>query len=242
MSHMPRNPRVCMTRTKHVCKLLWMAWSTFNTTKVCFHHSIILKFFVDFIFVLFISFLFPDAWSKADLNDGLSVSHKFDNAPLPEFIEKVMKPVASLKGNEILVSSLPVGGCVPHGHMQFEKRMIANKVLTWSADKCSQCNHCSYVCPHGVIRPFLVNKGQIASCPDSFKTMKANGGGYFDGFNYHIQVSPYDCTGCQLCVNACPDDDLAMKPVEEMVKQEADNWYVLAHFISFPSFLLFLFS
>ena len=98
------------------------------------------------------------------------------------------------------------------------------EVPEWNGEKCSQCNYCSVVCPHAVIRPFLIEKAHLSSAPASFESRKAKGGGFFDGFHYRVQVSPYDCTGCRLCVNVCPDEALHMRPVEEMVKQEADNW------------------
>ena len=38
------------------------------------------------------------------------------------------------------------------------------------------------------------------------------------------QVSPQDCTGCEVCVEACPEDALVCQPLKGQLPAEAVNW------------------
>ena len=93
-------------------------------------------------------------------------------------------------------------------------------------DQCTQCNKCSLICPHAAVRPFLMTNQDLGKAPASFKegSRAAIGGGVLDNFQYRIQVSPWDCTGCELCVRICPADALALKPAADVIQQEEPNW------------------
>ena len=133
------------------------------------------------------------------------------------------------QGDELPVSAFTdfgqlVGGVVPPGTTQFEKREIAPMIPKWiNTDKCTQCNECSFVCPHAAIRPQLTTAEEIEHAPDGYHTEQAKGA-EASGLNFRIQVSPYDCTGCELCAHACPQDVLEMRPADEMIDQEDVNW------------------
>ncbi len=116
-------------------------------------------------------------------------------------------------------------GTYPVGTSAYEKRGIAVMVPEWQIDKCIQCNQCSYVCPHATIRSFLLNEDEINNSPESFKSKKALGKG-LENLNFKIQISPMDCTGCGNCADICPAPGkaLIMKPWEEQVDAECENW------------------
>ena len=93
-------------------------------------------------------------------------------------------------------------------------------------DKCTQCNKCSLICPHAAVRPFLMTNQELGKAPAAFKggSRAAIGGGVLDNYQYRIQVSPWDCTGCELCVRICPADALSLKPAAEVIQEEEPNW------------------
>ena len=131
------------------------------------------------------------------------------------------------EGDDLPVSTF-VGredGTFPAGTSTYEKRAIAVDVPHWIKENCIQCNQCSYVCPHAVIRPILVNEEEKANAPEAFETLKPIGKG-FDGLEYRIQVSTLDCTGCGNCADICPAKDkaLVMTPFENEFEVQAPNW------------------
>ena len=100
------------------------------------------------------------------------------------------------EGDDLPVSAF-VGredGTFPNGTTTYEKRGIAVMIPQWQIDNCIQCNQCSFICPHAVIRPFLLDQDEIARAPEGFNTKKAVGRG-LEGLGYRIQLSPLDCTG-----------------------------------------------
>jgi len=107
-----------------------------------------------------------------------------------------------------------------------EKRGIALKVPKVDMDKCTQCNYCSMICPHAAVRPFLFTHDDIDNAPASLKgeTRKAQGGGALDNYDFRVQVSPLDCTGCELCVRICPADALSFVSVDEAIETQSENW------------------
>ena len=163
----------------------------------------------------------PESWKDA-------VDEQKEERELPEFIREIVKPMLEQKEDDIPVSAF-VGredGAFESGTTQYEKRGIALNVPEWQLDNCIQCNQCSFVCPHAVIRPFLVTEYEKANAPEGFDTKKAIGKG-MEGYEFRIQVSPLDCTGCGNCADVCPAPQkaLLMKPFEEQVEKEKDNWY-----------------
>ncbi len=145
----------------------------------------------------------------------------------PDFIKNILDPMSRQEGNSLPVSAF-VGmedGTFPAGTSAYEKRGIAVTVPEWISENCIQCNQCSYVCPHAVIRPFLLNEEEVENKPENFKTLKATGK-QLAGYEYKIQVSTLDCTGCGNCVDVCPAKEkaLVMKPLEEQYNKEKGNW------------------
>lgn len=162
-----------------------------------------------------------DEWAQATLTTETKdiLSH-------PDFIKNICDPINAQQGDKLPVSAF-IGredGHFPLGTSRYEKRGIANFVPKWKPEKCIQCSQCSFVCPHSVIRPFLLDEQES----EGFKgeTLEAKGK-ELAGLKYTIQVSPLDCTGCTNCVNTCPVDALEMRPLKEMVLLK-DNWtYVM---------------
>ncbi len=144
-----------------------------------------------------------------------------------EFIEKIKNPATIKEGDELPVSVFRgrEDGTFPLGTTAYEKRGIAVQIPQWQTDNCIQCNQCSYVCPHAVIRPFLLDEDEKRDAPETFETKKALGRGVKD-YHYRIQVSPLDCTGCANCADICPAPDkaLVMVNAEEETIRQVDNW------------------
>ncbi len=162
----------------------------------------------------------PANWSEAQ-------DEAKEERELPEFIKNIVMPMVEQKEDDIPVSAF-VGienGEFESGTTAFEKRGIALNVPEWQLENCIQCNQCSYVCPHAVIRPFLVTEEEKANAPEGFTTKKAIGKG-MDEYEFRIQVSPLDCTGCGNCADICPAPEkaLLMKPFEEQVENQKDLW------------------
>ncbi len=149
---------------------------------------------------------------------------KRDN--MPSFVFNIVEPVNRQEGDSLSVGDLKANnmtdGRMPLGTAAFEKRGVALEVPEWQVDRCTMCNECAFVCPHAAIRPFLADEGEVAEAPEGFIMREMRGA---DGLMYRIQVSLEDCTGCGLCVEACPAKGkaLEMKPYGEQ-KEEAVNW------------------
>jgi pyruvate-ferredoxin/flavodoxin oxidoreductase len=137
-----------------------------------------------------------------------AISTSFDNAEssfakAPEFVKLVTFEMVAGRGDKIPVSQLPADGTYPTGTTQWEKRNIAQDIPIWESDLCIQCGNCSIVCPHATIRAKFYEKEKLDQAPDGFKAAKVGSRGFPD-MRYTIQVFPEDCTGCSLCVKACP--------------------------------------
>ncbi len=159
----------------------------------------------------------PDQSDKADAYEGT------------DFVEKIAKPVNAAKGNDLPVSVFKgyEDGTFEHGTSEYEKRGIGVMVPKWIEENCIQCNQCAFVCPHAVIRPFLINEQEMANAPVGVKNHAIEAKGKeVKGYMYKIQVSALDCTGCELCAEACPSKEksLVMVPLgEELEKGEQEN-------------------
>jgi pyruvate-ferredoxin/flavodoxin oxidoreductase len=153
---------------------------------------------------------------------NLAVSSDIETGNVPEFVSKVAGAINRLEGDLLPVSAFidRPDGAMPPGTAQYEKRGIAVNVPQWIPENCIQCNQCSYVCPHAVIRPFLLNEKEAQSVPGGAVLVDAKGKG-FEGLKFRIQVSPLDCTGCGNCVQVCPAKEkaLVMQPIESQLGQ-----------------------
>jgi pyruvate-ferredoxin/flavodoxin oxidoreductase len=125
------------------------------------------------------------------------------DAQAPEFIQEVTVKMMSGQGDLIPVSMLPDDGTYPTATTQWEKRNIARRIPDWREDLCIQCGNCSFVCPHATIRAKFYNSDLLHDAPAGVKAAPITARG-FPNTNYTLQVYPEDCTGCGLCVQACP--------------------------------------
>lgn len=162
----------------------------------------------------------PAAWGELEREEIVL------DPSLPEWVRKIQIPVNAMKGNDIPVSAfadLP-DGTMPQGTSKYEKRAIATSVPTWIPENCIQCNQCSYVCPHSVIRPFLLNAEEVKNAPEGYVTQKAIGKG-LDDYEFRIQAAVLECTGCGSCAMVCPSKDkaLVMEPLDEHLDEDV-NW------------------
>ncbi|MGG7213704.1 pyruvate:ferredoxin (flavodoxin) oxidoreductase [Clostridium nigeriense] len=169
----------------------------------------------------------PEDWKNAE-DDMLE-----EKMNVPKFVEEICIPINKLEGGSLPVSTFVDSGVSDGtfmaGTTAFEKRGIAVNVPEWLPDKCIQCNQCSFVCPHAVIRPFLATKKEIENAPDSYKSVKANGVKGDKEFHYTIGITPLDCTGCGNCAQICPAPGkaLVMKPMDTQSEQiEAWNYAI----------------
>jgi pyruvate-ferredoxin/flavodoxin oxidoreductase len=121
----------------------------------------------------------------------------------PEFVRSVTAAMMAGRGDDLPVSALPVDGTYPSGTSAYEKRSISDEVAVWDTDLCIQCGNCSFVCPHSVIRSKLYDADQLTGAPDGFASMPLDARGLPDS-RFTLQVYAEDCTGCGLCVEACP--------------------------------------
>jgi pyruvate-ferredoxin/flavodoxin oxidoreductase len=150
----------------------------------------------------------------------------------PEFVKNVLAPIISFDGNDVPVSSMPPDGTFPTGTTQWEKRNLALEIPVWVPDLCIQCGKCIIVCPHAVIRQKIFDDKLLAGAPETFKHMPSKYKEFSQGMTYSIQVAPEDCTGCELCVEACPVKDktqvgrkaLNMEPQPPLRESERKNW------------------
>ena len=162
--------------------------------------------------------------------------------PVPEqasdFVRNVIGPMIALEGDSLPVSALPVDGTYPSGTACWEKRNIAEQMPVWDPSICIQCGKCTMVCPHAVIRMKVFDPSCLEQAPDTFQSMDAHFK-EFPGMKYSLQVSPEDCTGCGLCVEACPVKDkrnvghkaINMAEQPPLREQEKANW---DFFLSLP--------
>ncbi len=152
-----------------------------------------------------------------------------DSAPVvrdvPVFVEDIADIMNAQRGDQLPVSAFAdaADGTFPLGTSQYEKRGIAVNVPVWIPENCIQCNQCAYVCPHAVIRPFLLTEEEAAAAPAGTEVL--NGMRPYQDLKFRIQVSVLDCTGCASCVETCPAKNkaLVMKPLGENL-DEAATW------------------
>ena len=159
----------------------------------------------------------PKAWINAA--DDIE-----ENAAMPGVVTKLLEPINRQKGDDLPVSAFKdyEDGHIDMGLTAFEKRGIAVKIPAWNSTKCIQCNQCSLVCPHAVIRPYLLTEDEAQNAPEGFESVPAKGAKAKD-FKFSMQVSSWDCTGCGSCVNCCPVNALEMVPAN-LCEEDKTRW------------------
>ncbi|MFD1670851.1 pyruvate:ferredoxin (flavodoxin) oxidoreductase [Agrilactobacillus yilanensis] len=162
----------------------------------------------------------PEDWANVDEKP------KAEDSNVPSYVKNILEPINRQEGDNLTVKDLidngMLGGDMPMGTTAYEKRGVALEVPEWIPERCTECNTCAFVCPHAAIRPFAADDEEMEEAPEGYITRDMKGA---DGLKYRIQVSVEDCTGCGLCVEACPAKGkaLVMKPYAEQ-KEQAQNW------------------
>jgi len=172
-----------------------------------------------------------EVW-KALSDDALTTPDfiKYNDKVDHNFINNVVMPIVQDRGETLPVSTFAgrEDGTFPNGTSAYEKRNIGINVPVWIPENCIDCNFCSYVCPHAVIRPFLLDADEVAKKPIGFKTKEPQVKKGFEDYHFTIGISPLDCTGCTSCAKTCPGKGgkkaLEMVPFEEQL-HEMGNWY-----------------
>ena len=148
----------------------------------------------------------------------------------PDFIKQITAIMMAGHGDDLPVSKLPIDGTYPSATTQWEKRNVSDLVPLWEPEICIQCGNCSYVCPHSVIRAKFYHKDYLKKAPQEFRSAPINARG-FPETQYSLQVYLEDCTGCNLCVEACPAIDpeersrkaINLVEKEPLLKKEQKN-------------------
>ena len=178
---------------------------------------------------------YPPSWKDADDERGLDFRLRQE---MPDYVREVIFPILRQKGDAVPVSAFAPDGAFPFSTSRYEKRGVAINVPEWIKENCIQCNHCSFVCPHATIRPFLADDEEMKSAPENFETLPATGK-ELKGYHFRIQVYPLDCMGCGNCADVCPakKSALVMKPFETQADLQEPN-RIFAEKIGYKSHLM----
>lgn len=165
---------------------------------------------------------YPESWATA--TDGAVTKPVTKDA----YFTNIIAPILAQEGQKLPVSAFMdhADGTVPTGTTKYEKRGIAVKVPVWIKENCLQCNQCSFVCPHACIIPVAQKAEALEKAPKTFETVPMKNPKAKE-YNFRIQVSPLDCSGCGNCANICPAKQkaLVMTPLAEVLAAgQAKNW------------------
>ena len=165
----------------------------------------------------------PASWKTAPI--GPTVDPATGSARTPAFFRDIVDPMLRLKGDDLPVSAFRAvdDGRWPVGLTALEKRGVAIHAVRWIPENCVQCNQCSFVCPHAAVRPRLLTEEERAAAPEALPMLPAAG---MPGRYFHLAVSSLDCTGCGVCVNACPArvKALELSLLSEQMPLSAEQW------------------
>ncbi|MBW6499295.1 MAG: pyruvate:ferredoxin (flavodoxin) oxidoreductase [Bacteroidales bacterium] len=176
----------------------------------------------------------PAEWKK------LEVKAAEKRTDIPEFIRDIVFPINAQKGDDLPVSAFlgREDGTWDAGTTAYEKRGIAVHVPEWQLENCIQCNQCAYVCPHAVIRPFLIDDEEMKKIGADTPVIEITKG-KLAGYKYRMQVSPLDCTGCGNCADVCPAPEkaLVMKSLESQMHEDK-RWDTFSKTVSYKDTIL----
>lgn len=165
----------------------------------------------------------PESWKNCE-DEGLDYKIiKDGRKDVVDFVNNIQSKVNAQEGNSLPVSAFSdyVNGSTPSGSSAYEKRGIAVTIPGWVPENCIQCNFCSYVCPHAVIRSVALTEEEAAKKPEEMKTLPMTG---MPGYQFAVTVSAFDCTGCGSCANVCPgkkgEKALVMVNMEENCEEK----------------------
>ena len=159
----------------------------------------------------------PASWAESTEGGTISAAiAASDRDEMNTFVKDILLPVTAQHGDNLPVSTFKGAedGTFPQGSAAFEKRAIAVDAPAWNPANCIQCNMCSFVCPHAVIRPYALDADELTAAPADIKTLQMIGKGC-EEFKYSLAVSYRDCMGCGVCANACPGKKNAASGVQE---------------------------
>ena len=162
----------------------------------------------------------PADWAEAV--DAGAAAEKKGPAAVVKQVTEIMDPVGKMDGDSLPVSTFVdyVDGTFQLGAAAYEKRGVSVMVPEWNADKCIQCNNCSYVCPHATIRAFALTEEEAANAPANAKIRDFKAGKGKGVYKFALAVSPLDCMGCGVCVSVCPVKALEMVAMESQAAEQ----------------------
>jgi len=118
-----------------------------------------------------------------------------------------------------------IDGVFEGGTSALEKRGLSNIIPSYDKDKCIMCNMCSLVCPHAVVRPYLLDKEEIEKSPLSVKEHLKDAKIKDNDLSFTIGISVPDCTGCSLCSMVCPTKAITLKKQNLEARQKEMERY-----------------
>lgn len=143
--------------------------------------------------------------------------------------KSLFEVIDSMDGDSLPVSSFVkmANGQFEAGTSKLDKRNNSDMAPSYCSGNCLNCNLCSLVCPHGVIRPFLLNEKEVLDAPESVTRNLVDANIKDQDLKFTIGVSLADCTGCGLCSEVCPGKAgakaIVMKAKEELLQDKKDE-------------------
>ncbi len=175
----------------------------------------------------------PESWKNCE-DEGLDYKTVSGaRKDVVDFVNNIQSKVSAQEGNTLPVSAFKdyVDGNTPSGSAAFEKRGIAVNVPVWHAENCVQCNQCSYVCPHAVIRPVAMTEEEAANVPAGTQVVDLKG---MPGYKFTMAISVLDCTGCGSCANVCPGNNRAETLTMDKLEKHLDEQPAFDYAVTLP--------